>query len=340
MTERAQQAAIVGVAEQGSAAVLVTISSAGELIDRRRVEFIDPGLPTHPHHHEGSWAVGRYLNTPGARQLSLPEAVALVEQVRAAAARRIDETLEALAAAVPLPISGIAIRSSPSLPPTVEERIIDHRAQTFADSVMYRETLAASAAARGWLVHWYQREDVFRDASTALGEDVAAVLRAMGRSIGPPWHAQHKLAAAAALAVDSFGLSRFVQAQADIYEQALLEIRNGRKQSHWMWYIFPQYDGLGASANSRKYAIRSIAEAGAYLRHPVLGPRLLRCAEAALAVEGRSAAEVFGYPDDIKLRSSATLFAHVSPPQSVFERVLDQYFDGQRDGETLRLLNA
>jgi uncharacterized protein (DUF1810 family) len=239
-----------------------------------------------------------------------------------------------------VPIASIAIRAFPALPPTIEQRIIDHRAQTFADSVMYRETLATAAAARGWMVHWYHRDDVFQEASTALGKDVAAVLRAMGRSAGPPWQAQHKVAAAAALAVDSFGLSRFTRAQADTYEQALSEIRHGRKQSHWMWYIFPQYAGLGESTNSRKYAIRSIAEAEAYLRHPVLGPRLSQCAEAALAVEGRSAADVFGYPDDIKLRSCATLFAHVSAPQSVFERLLDKYFNGQRDGETLRLLQA
>ena len=340
MTERAQPAATVGVAEQGSAAVLVTVASGGDVLDRRRVEFVDPGLPTHPHHHEGSWAVGRYLNTAGARRMSLAEAVALVERVQASAARRTSESLAALAAAVAMPIGCIAIRACQPLPPTIEERITDHRAQTFADSVMYREALATAAGARGWTVHWYDREEAFRNASAAIGMDAAAVVRAMGRAIGPPWRAQHKLAAAAALAVDPFGLGRFIQAQAETYDRALSEIRKGRKQSHWMWYIFPQYDGLGASANSRKYAIRSIAEARAYLNHPVLGPRLLQSAEAALAVEGRSAADVFGYPDDVKLRSSATLFAHVSPPQSVFGRLLDKYFGGEHDGETLRLLGA
>lgn len=199
--ERKQRAATVGVAEHGSAAVLVTIAPGGEFIDRRRIELIDRGLPSHPHHHEGSWAVGRYLNTPGARSLSLAEAVALVERVRASAARGARESLEALAAAVPIPITSIAIRACPALPPTTEERIADNRAQTFADSVMYREALATSAEARGWSVHWYDRERVFQDAAAALGhEDVAAFLQAMGRSIGPPWQAKHKLAAAAALA--------------------------------------------------------------------------------------------------------------------------------------------
>ena len=196
-----EQAASVGVAEHSSSAVLVTVAPGGELLDRRRVELIDRGLPTHPHHHEGSWAVGRYLNTPGARAISLADAVALVERVRASAARGARESLEALAAGVPVPIATIAIRGCPKLPPTIEERIADNRAQTVADSVMYREALATAAEARGWSVHWYDRERVFRDAAAALGrEDVDAFLYAMGRSIGPPWQAKHKLAAAAALA--------------------------------------------------------------------------------------------------------------------------------------------
>jgi hypothetical protein len=146
--------------------------------------------------------VGRYLNIPGARALSLSDAVALVERVRASAARGTRESLEALAAAVPVPIASIAIRVCPQLPPTTEERITDNRAQTFADSVMYREALAGAAQALGWSVHWYERERVFRDAVSALGrEDIDALLHAMGRSIGPPWQAKHKLAAAAALAV-------------------------------------------------------------------------------------------------------------------------------------------
>jgi hypothetical protein len=196
-----QRAASVGVAENGSSAVLVTIAPGGELIDRRRIELIDRGLPTHPHHHEGSWAVGRYLNTLGARALSLADAVALVERVRASATSHARESLEALATAVPMPITSIAIRAYPKLPPTTEERIINNRAQTFADSAMYRESLATAAEARGWSVHWYDRERVFNDAAAALGhEDVDAFLHALGRTIGPPWQARHKLAAAAALA--------------------------------------------------------------------------------------------------------------------------------------------
>ncbi len=196
-----ERAAAVGVAETSNAAVLVTVSRDGELLDRRRIDLTDRGLPTHPHHHEGSWAVGRYLNTPGARPLSLAEAVALVERVRASAAHGARQALDALAAGVPVPIATIAIRACPELPPTIEARIADNRAQTIADSVMYREALAAAAEARGWSVHWYDRERVFRDAAKALGrQDIDAFLQVMGRSIGAPWQATHKLAAAAALA--------------------------------------------------------------------------------------------------------------------------------------------
>jgi hypothetical protein len=196
-----QRAATVGVAEHSNSAVLITVAPGGELLDRRRIDLTDRNLPTHPHHHEGSWAVGRYLNTPGARALSLPDAVALVERVRAAAACGARQGLEALAAAVPVPIANIAIRACPRLPPTIEQRIADHRAQTFADSVMYREALATAAEARGWSVQWYDRERVFDDAAAALGRaDINAFLLATGRSIGPPWQAQHKLAAAAAFA--------------------------------------------------------------------------------------------------------------------------------------------
>ena len=197
---RARRAATVGVAEHGNSAVLVTVAPGGELLDRRRID-LTRGLPTHPYHHEGSWAVGRYRDSPWARDISLVDAVALVERVRESAARGARESLEALAAAVPVPIASIAIRVCPELPPTTEERIADTRAANVADSVMYREALAAAAEARGWFVHWYDRERVFRDAAAALGcEDVEAFLHAMGRPIGPPWQAKHKLAAAAALA--------------------------------------------------------------------------------------------------------------------------------------------
>lgn len=198
---QAQQAATVGVAEHSNSAVLVTVTVGGEFLDRRRIDLTDHDLPTHPHHHEGSWAMGRYLKTPGARALSLAEAVALVERVRVSAARGAREGLEALASAVPVPIASIAIRACPTLPLTTEERIADNRAQTVADSVMYREALATAAEARGWSVHWYDRERAPRDAAAVLGrEDIDAFLSAMGRSVGPPWQAKHKLAAAAALA--------------------------------------------------------------------------------------------------------------------------------------------
>ncbi len=137
---------------------------------------------------------------------------------------------------------------------------------------------------------------------------------------------------------DPYDLDRFVRAQAGSYEDALAEIRGGRKRSHWMWYVFPQVEGLGSSWTSQKYAISGAAEAKAYLDHPVLGPRLVACCEAVLAVEGRSAREIFGGIDELKLRSSATLFANVSDPGSVFERVLKKYFDAERDVRTVELL--
>lgn len=133
-------------------------------------------------------------------------------------------------------------------------------------------------------------------------------------------------------------LERFVQAQAADYPRALTEIRAGRKRSHWMWYVFPQLEGLGSSPMSQRFAIQSLTEARAYLEHPVLGPRLREIAEAALAVEGRSARELMGSPDDLKLRSCATLFAVVSPAGSVFHRLLDKYFEGRPDPRTQALL--
>jgi uncharacterized protein (DUF1810 family) len=137
---------------------------------------------------------------------------------------------------------------------------------------------------------------------------------------------------------DADDLNRFVRAQANDFTRALSEIRHGRKRSHWMWYIYPQLDGLGFSSMSKKYAIKSTREAVAYLQHPVLGPRLVECALAALEVEGRSAHEIFGSPDDLKLQSCATLFACVSAEGSVFERLLDKYYKGEPDTKTLELL--
>ncbi len=137
---------------------------------------------------------------------------------------------------------------------------------------------------------------------------------------------------------DPYDLGRFLRAQEDDFEEALSEIRSGRKRTHWMWYIFPQFQGLGFSSTSRHYAIKSIEEARAYLDHPVLGPRLRECAEAVNRVAGRSATEIFGSPDDLKLRSSATLFASISPGGSVFEQLLEKYYGGRRDDKTLHLL--
>ena len=139
---------------------------------------------------------------------------------------------------------------------------------------------------------------------------------------------------------DPYDLNRFVQAHEDNYERALSEIKSGRKRSHWMWYIFPQFDGLGFSTMSQRYSIKSVAEAKAYLSHPILSSRLRECVEAALSVEGRSAYEIFGSPDDMKLRSCSTLFASVSPKSSIFDQLLEKFFQGERDGKTLGLLNV
>ena len=137
---------------------------------------------------------------------------------------------------------------------------------------------------------------------------------------------------------DPYDLNRFILAQEHAYREAIAEIRAGRKRTHWMWYVFPQIDGLAFSSTSKRFAIRDAEEARRYLAHPVLGPRLLECAEAVIGIGGRSATEIFGSPDDLKLCSSMTLFASVLPPGSVFDRVLAKYFSGERDGRTLQLL--
>ncbi|MEA1052256.1 DUF1810 domain-containing protein [Lamprobacter modestohalophilus] len=137
---------------------------------------------------------------------------------------------------------------------------------------------------------------------------------------------------------DVFNLTRFIEAQEHDYLTALAELRGGQKRSHWMWFIFPQFAGLGTSKTAQRFAIRSRGEAEAYLAHPVLGPRLIACAEAALAIQGRTARAVFGTPDDLKLRSCATLFAQVAPEGSVFQRLLEHYFGGQPDARTLMLI--
>lgn len=138
--------------------------------------------------------------------------------------------------------------------------------------------------------------------------------------------------------IDPFQLTRFIRAQERDYSVALSELRRGRKNSHWMWYVFPQFTGLGRSPTAELYAIKSLAEAQAYLEHPVLGARLLECSKQLLAVDGRTAYEIFGSPDDLKLRSCATLFAHLSPAGSIFEQVLDEFFGGNPDDRTIELL--
>jgi len=192
--------AIVGVAENGNSAELVTVGPGHQVVDRRRVELTH-GLPTHPHHHEGSWAVGRYRDTAWSRDVSLKEALALIETVRDAAAQGAREALALVASRLALPIRAIAIRACPDLPATAEERIRDNRAQSMADSVMYRQALANAAAGLGWRVHWYARERAFADAAAVVGcDDIDAFLREIGRKLGPPWQARHKLATAAAIA--------------------------------------------------------------------------------------------------------------------------------------------
>ena len=139
---------------------------------------------------------------------------------------------------------------------------------------------------------------------------------------------------------DPFDLERFVLAQeaGRTYQRALEELRNGEKQSHWMWFVFPQVAGLGQSPTSRKYAITSLAEAQAYLRHPLLGPRLVESANAVAAHTGLSAVRIFGGIDAQKLRSSMTLFLRAAPKEPAFQEVLNRYFDGSPDPTTDRLL--
>ena len=139
---------------------------------------------------------------------------------------------------------------------------------------------------------------------------------------------------------DPFDLNRFLLAQDDTYDRALAELRAGRKTSHWMWYVFPQIDGLGHSQTARFFAVKSLAEARAYLAHPVLGKRLRECAAAVLSVSGRTASEIFGSPDDIKFRSSMTLFERAEPDCDLFSDALDRFFEGRRDRLTLELLAA
>jgi hypothetical protein len=183
--------AIIGVSDHSGWAVLVTATSDGTLLDRRRVELIASGLPKLPHHHE-------------AQKLPLEDALNLIERVRMSAERHATLALEALAIAVSSRIQGIAIRECPPLPPTIAERLTNYRAQNVADTVMYRMALAGAAEARGWAVHWYQRKKVLDTARDALHvADLDAYSLDVRKSIGPPWTNDHKVAMAAAVVAAS-----------------------------------------------------------------------------------------------------------------------------------------
>jgi hypothetical protein len=180
---------VIGVSDHGGWAVLVTAARDGTLLDRRRVELVDEGLPKLPHHHEG-------------QGLPCDQAVELVERVRASAERHAVLALDAVTIAVPR-ILGVALRECPQLPPTIAERIKDYRAQNVADWVMYRKALASAAEARGWPVHWCDAKSVLGAASQALGVDFEAHFLQVRRAIGPPWNKDHKLAMAAAIVTAS-----------------------------------------------------------------------------------------------------------------------------------------
>ena len=181
---------IIGVSDHGGWAVLVTVARDGTLLDRRRIELLDAGLPKLPHHHEG-------------QGLPLDEAVELIERVRVSAERHAVLALDAVTLAVPR-ILGVALRECPQLPPTIAGRIKDYRAQNVADWVMYRNALASAAEARGWPVHWYDAKSVLSAASQALRvENLDAHFLQVRRAVGPPWDKDHKLAMAAAIVTAS-----------------------------------------------------------------------------------------------------------------------------------------
>jgi uncharacterized protein (DUF1810 family) len=138
--------------------------------------------------------------------------------------------------------------------------------------------------------------------------------------------------------VTTFDLHRFIAAQDPVYSKVVSELRNGMKASHWMWFIFPQIDGLGTSQTARHYAIRSLEEARAYLAHPILGSRLIECVDLVNNVEGKSLFEIFGSPDERKFHSSVTLFDLIEPRESVFEQALAKFFSGELDKQTIAIL--
>jgi hypothetical protein len=177
---------IIGVSDHGGWAVMVTVARDGTVLDRRRVELVDDGLPALPHHSEG-------------RKLPLDEAVELVERVRVSAERQAALAFDAVTLAVPR-VLGVALRKCPPLPPTIAERITDYYAQNNADWVMYRKALASAAEARGWPVYWFDAKSVFGAARHALRvENLDVHFLQLRRAIGPPWNQDHKLAMAAAI---------------------------------------------------------------------------------------------------------------------------------------------
>jgi hypothetical protein len=178
----------VGVADHAGWAILVTVAPDGTLLDRRRIELLEPGVPRMPHHHD-------------AQGLPVEQGVALVERVRQAAHAGARARLEELAASIARPLAGIALRACPPLPATVAERLSDYRAQNVADWVMYREALAQAAIARGWSVHWYDARTVYEAAARALGRPrIDELLDETGAALGPPWQKDHRQAMAAAIA--------------------------------------------------------------------------------------------------------------------------------------------
>ena len=177
------------------------------------------------------------------------------------------------------------------------------------------------------------------EARTVRGAKSVRTVPTVGRwSRGPGWHPVFE--GEAHIATDPYDLQRFLEAQRGAYERACAELREGCKRSHWMWFVFPQLEGLGTSAMARRYAIRSLDEARAYLAHPVLGPRLRECTQLVNAVQRVTIDAILGHPDDLKFRSSMTLFARATPDNGEFLEALRRYFGGSSDPATLARLGA
>lgn len=185
------QSAIIGVTEHGNSAIMVAISSEGNFLDRRTAELTQD-LPTMPYHHQGSWAIGRYRDSPWAKDINFSDAIKLIKKVEKSAALGAQKVLAQLATDLPMPISAITLRACPELPNSIEERIRDNRAQTYADTVIYLQAVANAAKDREWTVHWYDRD---------LIDTKAPQVTILGKQAGTPWQERQKQAAAAALAL-------------------------------------------------------------------------------------------------------------------------------------------